>query len=134
MTDRGDVDDVGVGRMDLHAADLAGVSQADVRPCLARVGRFVDAVTGREIATQASLAHPDVDDVRIRLRDGHGADRAGVKVSVRHVVPRQAGILCLPDTAAGRAHVVDERLRGDAGDSGDTPAAEWTDVPPSQRI
>jgi hypothetical protein len=46
-------------------ADLSAVTQADMSPRLAGVSGFIDAVARRQIAAQAPLAHPDVDDVRI---------------------------------------------------------------------
>ena len=51
--------------------------------------------------------------------------------TLRHV---DAGVVGLPDAAAGRAHVVGERLRGDAGDRRHASAAIGTDAAPPQRV
>jgi hypothetical protein len=133
MTDSGEIDDVGVRRMNLNPADLARVGQTDVRPRFAGVGRFVDAVARGQVAAQAGLAHADVHHVRIRRGDRDRADRAAADESVRHVVPRQPGIVGFPHAAAGGAHVVHERQRRDPGHRRDPAAPERTDVAPSQR-
>jgi hypothetical protein len=105
-----------------------------MRPGLSGVARLVDAVARRQIAAQARLAHADVDDVRVRLGDRHGADRSALDEGVRNVAPRHAGIVGLPHTAAGGAHVVHQRLAGDAGHGGDAAAAVRPDAAPTQRI
>ena len=133
MPDGRDVHDVRIRRVNADAPDLAAVGQADVRPGLAGVGRLVDPVARRQVAAQARLAHADVDDVRIRLRDGDRADRSGPEEAVRDVAPGHAGVVGLPDAAAGRAHVVDERLAGDAGDRRHAAAAIRADAAPAQR-
>ena len=74
MAERGDVDEVGVRRVDADRGDGQRLLEADVRPRLAGVGRLVDAVALDDVAAQLGLAHADVDDVRIRLGDGDGAD------------------------------------------------------------
>src|SRR5947208_4848416 len=47
VAEYGDVDAIGVGRMDADGAGLAGVREPDVGPRLAGVGGFVDAVPRR---------------------------------------------------------------------------------------
>ena len=61
MSDRRDVDDVRIRRMNAHPPDLAAVGQADVRPRLSGVGRLVHAVAGGDVGAKARLAHSDVD-------------------------------------------------------------------------
>jgi hypothetical protein len=53
-----------------------------VRPRLAGVGRLVDAVARHDVAADARLAHADVDEVRVRLRDGDRADRRALDLTV----------------------------------------------------
>ena len=67
----------GIARVDGDLRDLLAVAQAEMRPGLAGVGGFVDAVADREIGTLQSLAAADVDDVRIGRRDGDRADGSG---------------------------------------------------------
>src|SRR5262245_31551682 len=132
MTNGRDVHHVGIRRVNADAADLARVWQADVGPGFSGVDRLIDAIAGRQIAAQARLAHADVHDVRIRLRDGDRTDRAGPEKTVRHIRPDRARIVSLPDAAAGRAHVVDQRLAGDAGNRRHAASAIRTDTAPTQ--
>src|SRR5262249_27740834 len=57
-----DVHDVRVGRVDAHAADVAGVGQAEVAPGLPAVVGAVDAVAVRDVAPDRRLARAGVDD------------------------------------------------------------------------
>jgi hypothetical protein len=67
---------VRVARIDDDLRDLLPVTQAEVRPGLSRVGRLVDAVTRREIGTLEPFTASDVNDVRIRWREGDRSDRS----------------------------------------------------------
>jgi len=55
---------VGILRMDDQLPDLT-VVLPDVRPRLAGIGRFVDAVAGRDVAANVGLARPDVNDAGV---------------------------------------------------------------------
>ena len=46
----------GIARVHDDLRNLLAIAQAEVRPCLARVGRLVDSVAGREIGTLQALA------------------------------------------------------------------------------
>ena len=63
VTERGDVDEIGILRVDAHLADVARLREAAVRPGLAAVGGLVDAVAVRDVAANRRLAHADVDHV-----------------------------------------------------------------------
>ena len=126
------VDNVGVPRVDADAGDLLGVLKTDVRPGGAPVGGLVDAVTVRRVAADGRLAHAGDDHVRVRLGDGDRADRGGLQELVGNRFPRAAAVGGLPQPAAGRAEVEDERLATNARDRGDTAAAERADVPELQ--
>ncbi len=83
----GDVDAVGIARVNAHLADVARLLQPEVLPGLAGVGAAVDAVAVADVATDRGLAHPDVDDVRVRLGDGDPTDRGALEVAVGDVLP-----------------------------------------------
>ena len=134
MPDRRDVHDIGVRGVDAHSPDLAAVGEPYVLPCLAGVGRLVDPISRREVSAKAPFAHPDIDNVRVGLSNRHGADRTGFEERVRDVAPRHAGVVGLPHATASGAHVVRQRLCGDAGDRGHAPAAIGTDAAPLQRV
>ncbi len=109
MTLHGDVHDVWILRMDADARDLARVFQAHVLPAPAAIGRFVDAVTVRDIAADRGLPGADVDDIGIRLGDGNGSDRTGPEVLVGEDLPVGSPIRRPPDAAARAAKI--ERVR-----------------------
>ena len=126
----GDEDDVGVGRMDADLRDRVGVVEADVRPGLAGVGGFVDAVAAHDVAADAGFAHADVDDVGIRLGDGDRADRGAGDQAVGDRRPLRAAIGRLPQAAADRAEVGFLRPSLDAGDRDRSAAAIRADAAP----
>ena len=63
-------------RVDVDHRDHLAVAQAEMRPRLSRIRRFVDAVAHGEIGPDDPRAAAHVDDVRIGRRDGNRADRA----------------------------------------------------------
>ena len=63
MSERGDIDQVGVVWMDGDAPDLAGVAQTDVGPGLSGVDGPIHAVAMREVAPHVRPTHADVDNV-----------------------------------------------------------------------
>ena len=106
----GDPDDVRVIGVNTDLADLADVIETDMRPALSGVRRLVYAVTlGRHRVPERRLAHADNDNVRVRRRDGDGANSGAAEVLVRYRLPGRTGVHRLPH-AAGRAHVVHVRI------------------------
>ena len=87
-----DVDETRVGRMDVHAADLARVGQAHMPPRPARVRGLVHADPGRDVPARARRSRPDVDHVRIGRRHRDRADRTGLEKAIRDVRPGGAGV------------------------------------------
>src|SRR5687767_4595668 len=57
VPERRDVRRVGILGMDADLADVARLLEAEMRPGLARVRRAVHAVTVRDVAADAALAH-----------------------------------------------------------------------------
>src|SRR5438874_10036570 len=76
MAEGRDQNDIGILRVDDQGADLAGVPEADVAPGLAAVDRLVDAIAVRHVAARGRLPGADIDDVRIRGRDGERDGRS----------------------------------------------------------
>ena len=112
---------VGVGRMNADAADVADGREADVLPRLARVGGLVDAVANGDVRAKAIGARAGVDDVGVRERDLDGAHGADGEELVGDVHPGLAGVGGAPDATAGGAHIEGMGLAGDAGDGSDAP-------------
>ena len=104
MTERGDVDDVGIGGVNDDAADVVALLQAHVAPRGAAVHRLVDAVAPRRALTVVRLAGAGPDDVAVRGRDGDVANRECAAICVEHRRPRDAGVDRLEDAARGRGH------------------------------
>src|SRR5205823_3427662 len=77
VAEDGDEEAVRIVRVDGDGRDLLAIAQTEVRPRRAGVGGLVDAVAGGEVGALQPFAAADVEDVRIRRRDGDRADRAG---------------------------------------------------------
>src|SRR5207247_10244687 len=130
MADGCDVDEFLIGRIDPDPSDLSRLGKTHVDPRAAGVGGPVDTVAGRQVSAQTGLAHADVDDGWIRLSDGDCADRPGAEEPVGDVAPGPARIFALPHAAAGGAHVIDQRLRGDTRHGSHASAAIGADAAP----
>src|SRR5207237_419135 len=113
MAEGGDEEPIRILRVDGDHRDHLRVVQAEVRPRLAGVGRFIHAVTDGEVGTNYACAAADVDDVRVGGGDGDGADRAGALV-IEERVPGRAVVGGAPDAAVIEADVRDVRLAGDS--------------------
>ena len=95
--------------MNNDSSNVPGVFQADVRPGLAGVGGFVDAVSEREVAADAGFARADIDDVGIGIRHGNGAD-GRYRLLIKERIPADPAIGGFPDASASRAKIVGIRL------------------------
>ena len=84
--ERGDVDDVGILRVDDDPADVLRLAQPHVLPGLAAVGRLVDAVAPRRALAVVRFAGADPHDVRIGRVDGDVANRHR-RLRVEDVLP-----------------------------------------------
>src|SRR5262249_34027170 len=113
-------------RMDADARHMAGIFQSDVLPGLAGVSRFPDAVAMRDVAADSLLAAANVNNIRVGLADGHGADRAAEE-AVGDVVPGGAAVAGAPDAATSGPKVEQIRLARHAGDRSAAAAAKWPD-------
>src|SRR4029078_6022190 len=106
----GDKNDIGILRIDDDARYVLRCIESDLLPCLACVGRFVDAVPMMSHhAADSMFTHPDVNNIRITFGYGDGANGTGLKISVRDIAPTDSHVVCLPQTTAGCSHVI--RLR-----------------------
>ncbi len=131
ITERCDVDDVGVRRMDANPADGHRLLEAHVAPGLAGIGRLVDPVTLDDVAAHRDLAHPGVDDVGVGLRDRDGAHRRRLEERVGHRTPCDAPVRCLPQPTTCGAKVVFVRPTRAAGYGNRSSAARRTDRSPA---
>ena len=124
---RGDEDDIGVGGVDADGGDLAHVAEADETPGLSGVGGLVEAAPDRDIGADLRGAGAGVNDFGAGEGDVDGPHGAGRNLAIGDVTPGVAGVDGFPDSAACRAHVIREGIRGDAGDGGDPAASVGAD-------
>src|SRR5579864_2219199 len=87
MSQRGDVHDIRIFRMNPYLAYMTSIPQTDVLPRAPGICRAVDAVTVRDVVADAAFARPDVDHVWIRIRNGDRTHRRGPKEAIGDVVP-----------------------------------------------
>jgi hypothetical protein len=114
MAEHGDEQPVRVARIDGHLGNLLAVAQAEMCPRLAGIGRFVDAVAGRQVRPRQTFAAADIDDVGIGRRYRDPSDGSG-RLVVEDWLPRAAGIGSLPDAAIADADVEGVGLARHAG-------------------
>src|ERR1700731_4758613 len=98
-------------------------------PGRARVRRFVDTITHREIGPTQALSTANINYVRIRRRDREGSYGAG-RLVIKYRMLCAAKVRRLPDSPVIRSHVEDIRLNGNASHRTGTTAAKRTDQPP----
>src|SRR6185369_11952191 len=97
--------DFRIGRMDADLRDVLRRCEADVRPGLARVRRFVNAIARHDVAADAALTHSDENDVRVCLTDGDCTDGSALDLTIGHGRPGLAAIHRLPESTADGAEV-----------------------------
>ena len=131
MAHHGDEKPVRVARVHHDLRNLLPVAKAEVRPRLAGIGGLVHAVARREVRTLEPFATAHVDDVRIRGREGDGAD--GPRwLLVEDGIPRAPVIIGLPHAAIHRTDVEHVRLVGNAHRGLGTTGAKRPDHSPAQ--
>ena len=102
-----------------------------MRPGLAGVGGFVDAVADRKIGPMQSLAAADINDVGIGRSNCDGAD--GLRgLVIEDGIPGAAVVVRLPDAAVHLADVKHIRLAGNSRGGAGAPATKRPDHAPVQ--
>ena len=84
MAEGGHVRPVRIGWVHPNAPNRLRVLQAEVAPAPPAVVGPIHAVALKHVRSQLHLAHADVDDVRVRLRDGHRPDGGASDLPVGH--------------------------------------------------
>src|SRR5579884_149427 len=88
----------------------------------------------RHISTNSGLAHANINHVGIRIRDCDRAHRSTLKIAIGHVLPDDAAIRRLPDTASSRAEIEGLCIYRVACYSDHTTTSIWTDQTPFKRL
>src|SRR5262249_39152104 len=89
IADRGDIRDIGIGRMEDDAANRAGVVETEVRPRVAGVGRAVHAAAPRRALPIVLFTRARPDDAGVACEDCERAE-AVVRLPVEDRLPRDA--------------------------------------------
>src|SRR2546425_1857671 len=111
--------------------DSSCLFQTHLSPCLTRVGGFVDPVANRDMAADPCFASPGPDDVGVRGRHRQRPDGRN-RLVVEDRRPMRAAVDGFPNSARGRADVVDVWLTGHARDRGRA-VADRPDITPTER-
>ena len=134
VSERGDVDQIGVVRVHADAADVARVAEPDVRPRDPPVSGSVDAVAVRHVAADARFTGAGVDDAGIGRRDRERTDGRGLEEAVGYVLPVGTAVGGLPDAAGAGAEVERHRVGRMARDRDHTTTAMRSDQTPLERV
>lgn len=134
MAQRRDVHHIRILRIHKNPADDVRLAEADKRPALAAIGGLIHTLAGQHSISRSGIACANINNLRIRGRDGHCADIVALEIFVGDVLPAVAVVITLPHAAARRAHVKNIRLVGDARDRGDAPAGIGADAAPVQSV
>jgi hypothetical protein len=118
--------------VDADPRNRLGLLQAHMRPRLAGVGGFINAVALNDVAAQLRFSHPGVHDVGVRARNLERADRRCFDLTIGDGPPRKTRVSGLPDSAADGAEVVLVGARRTSRDRLRSAAARGTDRAPSQ--
>src|SRR6202162_3737585 len=115
--------------MDPDPRDLTRVLQSDVLPGEPAVRRLPDPVSVRDVSADRRLPHPDVDDVRVRLRDRDRPDRPRLEVLVRNVLPVRPAVRRLPDSSPRSPEIEGQRVMPPPRDGNRPSSPIRTDAP-----
>ena len=67
MTDRTNIHDLRISRMDDDPRDLAGVFQSDIGPALTAVHGFINSIAVGDVTAKSVLPRTDIKNLRICL-------------------------------------------------------------------
>src|SRR5947209_5709780 len=122
-------DDLRIFRVNDHLVDLRCLLQPDVRPRLAGIGRFVQAVAGR---TANRVARAGIDNAGIGRRYLNGTDAIDVRELIKDRGPRHARVCRFPNAASGCPEIEHAWLPYSAGHSRNSSAVKRADVAPAK--
>src|SRR5207244_8893278 len=116
-------------RIDHDLVDLDCILEADVRPRLTGIDRFVHAVAERTLHRVTSAG---IHNVGIGGRHLYRADAVDVRELIENRRPRHARARGFPNAAGGRPDVEHARLTDRASDGRDAPTVKRADVAPAE--
>lgn len=127
----GDIDDLGIARVNKNSLDVLGVFQAGAGPGLAGIGALVDAVAEADAAQGLVFAGAEPDDVGVLGINGDAAQGVGAAL-IKDRLEGKAVVLGFPKAAGGGGDVPNAvvlQIHGDvldaAGKAGGAEAAQF---------
>ncbi len=122
---------IGVARIDQDRADVSCRVEPQVAPCRPAVIRAIDAIAGHDVVSCRHLARSGIEHPGVRRRDRERADR-GTLFVLHQARPGPAGVIGLPDPAAGATEVEAVGRARHAGDHRGPAGTERPDEAPMQ--
>src|SRR5689334_4441505 len=115
--------------IDSEPGNLLAIAEAKMRPGFARVSRLVNAIADREIRPMQPFSAGNINNIRIRRRNGNRANGARWLI-VKDRLPGAAVVVGLPDPAIAHANIEDAGLAGHAGNGTGASPTERADGSP----
>src|SRR5437667_5696628 len=129
MTQRRNENDVLIPWINDQRADLMGIFQTNIFPCLSAVHRFEDSGAVSGIAADRCFARACVNDVVVRWGNRNGANR-GNRFFIKKRHPVRAAINRFPNSARDRTEIIRVRFADDTFDRQRAAAPERSDLSP----
>src|ERR1700722_4271194 len=121
----------GIARIDGQRGNLLRIIEAEMFPGLARIRRFVDSISYREIGTMQSFAAAHKNNVWIGWRNGNRSDRLR-RLVVENRIPGASVVVRFPDSAIDLTYKKNVGLACAARSGASAPAAKRSDHAPMQ--
>ena len=120
--------------MDVDAADESGLTETQMAPGAAGIGRFVNAVAVGYVEPDLGLPGAGINYVGVRAGDGERTDRSGPEKAVADAAPIDPGINRLPHASGAGSEIEDSPVFRVTGDGYDAAAARRPDAAPFERV
>jgi hypothetical protein len=100
---------------------MACVLQAHVSPGFATIGRLVDPIPVRNVATDGGLSHTNEEDIRVRRCHGNRTDGGPLEETIGDIFPIHTTISRLPDATTRGSEIKHLSMPGITCHRDDTP-------------
>src|SRR4051794_1495849 len=103
MSEHGDVDAIGILRIDQNRSDLLAIAQSKMGPGLAAIARLVHPIASREVGTTHSSPAAHKNDFWIRGCKSQSSNGAG-GLPIKNRFPGAPKVVLFPTPAIIRRH------------------------------
>ena len=128
------MDEIGVVRMNADAADEPRLTEAEMAPGAAGIGRFVNAVAIGYVQPDLGLPGAGINHVGVRAGHGERTDRGGAEKAVADASPINPAINRLPNASGAGSEVEHAAVFGVTGNGYDAAAPRRPDTAPLEGI